>query len=47
MNINRLDGHPHFIVRVLGIIVVMPFVLVRDWWQKRFPKRRVLIQRVR
>lgn len=44
MNINRLDGHPHFIVRVVGIIVVLPFVfsfvLVRDWWRKwRKPKR--------
>ena len=39
MTLNHLDGHPHFIVRVLGIIVVMPFVLVRDWWRKARSKR--------
>src|SRR5688572_22036270 len=39
MSINRLDGRPHFIVRVVGIIVVLPFVLVRDWWRKRRGRR--------
>lgn len=39
MKLNRLDGHPYFIVRFIGVLLVAPFVLtwerIKLIWSKR------------